>query len=65
MLNGMVFFPLGDRTSTLAAPVLRSTTYDNLWMLLGIVLLTATIFGIRFVMISAVFAQELGGPNDH
>ena len=51
-------FSSGDRTLTLAALVLRSTTYDNLWMLLAIVLLTATMFGIRFVMISAVFAQR-------
>jgi len=58
MLNGMVFFLLGTELPTLAAPVLRSTTYDNLWMLLAIVLLTATMFGIRFVMISAVFAQR-------
>ena len=29
------------------APVLRSSTYDNLWMLLAIILLTATMFGIR------------------
>ena len=58
MLNGMVFFLLGTELPTLAAPVLRSSTYDNLWMLLAIVLLTATMFGIRFVMISAVFAQR-------
>ena len=59
MLNGMVFFLLGTELPTLTAPVLRSTTYDNLWMLLAIVLLTATMFGIRFVMISAVFAQRV------
>lgn len=58
MLNGMVFFLLGTELPTLATPVLRSSTYDNLWMLLAIVLLTATMFGIRFVMISAVFAQR-------
>ena len=58
MLNGMVFFLLGTELPSLAAPVLRSSTYDNLWMLLAIVLLTATMFGIRFVMISAVFAQR-------
>ena len=58
MLNGMVFFLLGTELPTLAAPVLRSSTYDNLWMLLAIILLTATMFGIRFVMISAVFAQR-------
>ncbi|MFR6452683.1 MAG: hypothetical protein ACLUP5_03385 [Streptococcus sp.] len=39
-------------------PVLQSSTYDNLWLLLAIVLLTATMFAIRFVMISAVFAQR-------
>lgn len=58
MLNGMVFFLLGTELPTLAAPVLRSSTYDNLWMLLAIILLTATMFGIRFVMISAVFVQR-------
>ena len=58
MLNGMVFFLLGTELPTLAAPVLRSSTYDNLWMLLAIIFLTATMFGIRFVMISAVFAQR-------
>ena len=58
LLNGMVFFLLGTGLPSLAAPVLRSSTYDNLWMLLAIVLLTATMFGIRFVMISAVFAQR-------
>ena len=58
MLNGMVFFLLGTELPSLAAPVLRSSTYDNLWMLLAIVLLTATMFGIRCVMISAVFAQR-------
>lgn len=58
MLNGMVFFLLGTELPTLAMPVLQSSTYDNLWLLLAIVLLTATMFAIRFVMISAVFAQR-------
>ncbi|MFR6600397.1 MAG: hypothetical protein ACLUSV_06895 [Streptococcus sp.] len=40
---------MGTELPTLAAPVLRSTTYDNLWMLLAIVLLTATMFGIRLL----------------
>ena len=59
------FFLLGTELPSLAAPVLRSSTYDNLWMLLAIVLLTATMFGIRFVMISAVLPKDPGGPNDH
>ena len=54
----MVFFLLGTELPTLATPVLSSSTYDTLWMLLAIVLLTAIMFGIRFVMISAVFAQR-------
>ena len=58
VLNGMVFFLLGTELPTLATPVLSSSTYDTLWMLLAIVLLTAIMFGIRFVMISAVFAQR-------
>lgn len=58
MLNGMVFFLLGTELPTLATPVLSSSTCDTLWMLLAIVLLTAIMFGIRFVMISAVFAQR-------
>ena len=58
VLNGMVFSLLGTELPTLATPVLSSSTYDTLWMLLAIVLLTAIMFGIRFVMISAVFAQR-------
>lgn len=58
MLNGMVFFLLGTELPTLATPVLSISTCDTLWMFLAIVLLTAIMFGIRFVMISAVFAQR-------
>ncbi|BAQ23693.1 cation:proton antiporter [Streptococcus troglodytae] len=56
VLNGMVFLLLGTEIPTLAKPVLQSTAYSNLWMLLVVVLLTAAMFSIRFVMIGTVFA---------
>lgn len=56
VLNGLVFLLLGTEIPTLAEPVLQSTTYSNLWMLVVILLLTAAMFAIRFVMITAVVA---------
>lgn len=56
MLNGIVFLLLGTELPSLAIPVLKSTAYDNLWMLFVVLLLTAAMFAIRFLMIWGVFA---------
>ena len=51
MLNGAVFVILGIELETIAEPILKSPVYDNLWLLLTILLLTIVLFVIRFVMI--------------
>lgn len=51
MLNGSVFVILGIELETIAEPILKSPVYDNLWLLLTILLLTIVLFAIRFVMI--------------
>ena len=51
MLNGSVFVILGIELETIAEPILKSPVYDNLWLLLTILLLTIVLFVIRFVMI--------------
>ena len=51
MLNGAVFVILGIELETIAEPILISPVYDNLWLLLTILLLTIVLFVIRFVMI--------------
>ena len=51
MLNGAVFVILGIELETIAEPILKSPVYDNLWLLLTILLLTIVLFAIRFVMI--------------
>ena len=51
MLNGAVFVILGIELETIAEPILKSPIYDNLRLLLTILLLTIVLFAIRFVMI--------------
>lgn len=51
MLNGAVFVILGIELETIAEPILKSPVYDNLWLLLTILLLTIVLLVIRFVMI--------------
>ena len=51
MLNGSVFVILGIELETIAEPILKSPVYDNLRLLLTILLLTIVLFAIRFVMI--------------
>lgn len=51
MLNGSVFVILGIELETIAEPILKSPVYDNLWLLLTILLLTIVLFAIRFIMI--------------
>lgn len=51
MLNGAVFVILGIELETIAEPILKSPVYDNLRLLLTILLLTIVLFAIRFVMI--------------
>ncbi|GGE31319.1 cation:proton antiporter [Streptococcus himalayensis] len=55
MLNGSVFVILGMELQMIAAPILRSPIYDNLFLVVTIVLLTAVLFAIRFVMIYAFY----------
>ena len=51
MLNGSVFIILGMELEMIAEPILKSPIYDNLLLLLSIVLLTLLLFALRFVML--------------
>ncbi|MGT2908102.1 cation:proton antiporter [Streptococcus dentiloxodontae] len=55
MLNGLVFLLLGLELTELGEPVLTTVEYSNLSIFLVIIVLTALLFAIRFVMI-AIFA---------
>ena len=51
MLNGSVFIILGIELEMIAEPILKSPIYDNLLLLVSIVLLTFLLFALRFVML--------------
>ena len=50
MLNGSVFIILGMELEMIAEPILKSPIYDNLLLLVSIILLTFLLFALRFVM---------------
>jgi len=58
MLNGAVFVILGIELETIAEPILKSPVYDNLRLLLTILLLTIVLFATRFVMIYGYYAYR-------
>ena len=51
MLNGSVFIILGMELEMISEPILKSPIYDNLLLLVSIVLLTFLLFALRFVML--------------
>ena len=51
MLNGSVFIILGIELEMIAEPILKSPIYDNLLLLVSIVLLTLLLFALRFLML--------------
>ena len=51
MLNGSVFIILGIELEMIAEPILKSPIYDNLLLLVSIVLLTFLLFALRFLML--------------
>ena len=51
MLNGSVFIILGIELEMIAEPILKSPIYDNLLLLVSIVLLTFLLFALRFIML--------------
>lgn len=51
MLNGSVFIILGMELEMIAEPILKSPIYDNLLLLVSIVLLTFLLFALRFIML--------------
>ena len=51
MLNGSVFIILGIELKMIAEPILKSPIYDNLLLLVSIVLLTFLLFALRFLML--------------
>lgn len=55
MLNGSVFIILGMELEMIAEPILTSPIYDNLLLLVSIVLLTILLFAIRFVLLFAFY----------
>ncbi|MBP2623390.1 cation:proton antiporter [Streptococcus oricebi] len=59
MLNGSVFVILGMEIEVIAEPILKSPFYDNLLLLVSILLLTLLLFAIRFIMIFAFYFYRL------
>lgn len=55
VLNGSVFVLLGIELEMIIEPIFRSPIYNNLLLLVGIILLTVLLFAIRFVMIYAFY----------
>ena len=55
MLNGSVFIILGIELEMIAEPILKSPIYDNLLLLVSIVLLTFLLFVLRFVMLFSFY----------
>ena len=51
ILNGSVFVILGMELEMIAKPILSSSIYNNLLLLLSVFVLTALLFLIRFVMV--------------
>lgn len=56
VLNGLVFILLGTELIRIVEPIFLSPFYSNLMLVTGIILLTALIFLIRFVMIAVYYA---------
>lgn len=55
VLNGSVFVLLGIELEMISEPILRSPIYNNLLLLVGIVVLTILLFAIRFIMVYAFY----------
>ena len=55
VLNGSVFVLLGIELEMIIEPIFRSPIYNNLLLLIGILLLTVLLFAIRFIMIYAFY----------
>lgn len=51
ILNGSVFVILGMELEVIAEPIIKNPIYDNLFLLVGIIILTILLFAIRFVML--------------
>ncbi|KXT73985.1 Na+/H+ antiporter [Streptococcus sp. DD10] len=58
VLNGSVFVLLGIELEMIAEPILRSPLYDNLLLLVSIIVLTALLFCIRYLMIFTFYAYR-------
>ncbi|MTD38921.1 sodium:proton antiporter [Erwinia sp. CPCC 100877] len=63
MLNALVFLFLGIELSQVFSPVWNSETYSNSFLLLVILLLSATLFIARFFSILVIYSVKNGVKN--
>ncbi|MBF0778105.1 cation:proton antiporter [Streptococcus cuniculi] len=59
MLNGSVFVILGIELQLILEPILRNPLYDNLFLLITVLVLTLLMFAIRFVMIYGFYGLRM------
>ncbi|MGT2949900.1 sodium:proton antiporter [Streptococcus cuniculi] len=59
MLNGSVFIILGMELQMILEPILRNPIYDNLFLLITVVVLTLLMFSLRFVMIYGFYGFRM------
>jgi Na+/H+ antiporter len=60
-LNALVFLFLGIELSQVFSPIWSSETYSNVFLLIVVLIISAALFGIRFLSITCIYLIKNGG----
>jgi CPA1 family monovalent cation:H+ antiporter len=56
ILNAIVFLFLGIELQQIVTPIIKNDYYDNFHLLLTVLILTATLFSVRYIILSLYYA---------